>query len=163
MGNLVRVQEAEWALFLKALERCGSRAAAAREAGLLASTVAKRMERDEYFASAVHDHEAVALGRCEATLHALANGDIAKTVWHQGMPVGHEPIFSERAAMFLLERRDPRYRAKQEIGPINPEPVRTPAEKADLIMAYVQKAIERKSAQTIDVTATEKVDNSDLA
>lgn len=156
MPNLCpRITETEWELFLRELERSSSRSAAAKAAGLRYSAVAARMDRDPYFKAAVLDSEAVALGRCEETLHKLANGDIDEPVFHQGVIVGYKRIYSERAAMFLLERRDPRYSPKQHIEMSQTEPLRSKAEKDAEILTIIKGAMARRSAETIDVVARE--------
>ena len=89
--------------FLEALRECGILAEAARRAGASYSTVMARRKTDADFAAAVDDALEESFDAMEAEARRRAVEGVDKGVWHQGVQVGTERVYSDSLMQFLLK------------------------------------------------------------
>lgn len=135
--------------FVKLYRETLNFSAAARGIGYDRSYTYKVMEQDPDFKAEVLNAEQEALDECEAEALRRAFKGYDKGVWHQGVMVGTEKVYSDSLAALALKAHRPKYKDRSEVT-INDESVPlTEEERIKKLQALMDKARARRDSEDL--------------
>lgn len=109
------MEEQEKAVFLQKLMEVPNEHRAALAAGVTILQARKAKREDPGFATACEMAKNMAVGFAEEEAFRRAVEGVPKQVWHQGIPVGTEQVYSDSLMGRILEANDPRYERKSQV------------------------------------------------
>ncbi len=103
------------AVFLEKLAEVPNEHRAALAAGVTILEVRRAKKEDIEFATACEMAKNLAVGFAEEEAFRRAVEGVPKQVWHQGIPVGTEQVYSDQLMGRILEANEERYERKSQV------------------------------------------------
>jgi hypothetical protein len=123
--------------------------AAARGIGYDRSYTYKVMEQDPDFKAEVLNAEQEALDECEAEALRRAFKGYDKGVWHQGVMVGTEKVYSDSLAALALKAHRPKYKDKSEVTLVDETVPMSDEDKVKKLQALLDKVQSRVDSEDL--------------